>query len=400
MIGSKHKRICSEGQNASTGGGGGLLVAGLVAGFVSLLATGPASGDVALVEGGPLNVYGDFRARQEFDWDSQRANGAMRTDRTRARIRARFGFKYKPIDELEFGMRARSGNQRSQQSPHVTIADFSSDDHGERSGVLDKYFAKVSLDPVWVWGGSNGFPFWKQNEHFWDDDVTLLGGAAGGGFDTGVGKLSVTTGVFALPDGMMSHQLGKMIAGQLKYSGDVAEGIKLNAAAGYFDMKGKDGAVNIRNGNGARDYQIGVVSVQAKLLAMDMPITLGVDFMHNFESYSASDSNAFTVANRNERDGFILSAKVGKLKEWGDWLVGYYFARIETLAVNASYAQDDWVRWGSANQTDSSDLRGHEFRTAFAISGRTNLVARLYIVDAITSTQDGKRFRIDFNTKF
>ena len=400
MILSKRDGTLTVEHKPSTHRSGGLLAAGLLGGFGSLATGGPASADVALVEGGPLKVYGDFRARLEADWDSQRASGAMRTDRTRARIRARFGLKYQPIDELQFGVRARSGNLRSQQSPHATIRDFSGDDHGERSGVLDKYFAKVSLDPVWAWGGRNGFPFWKQNEHFWDDDVTLLGGAVGGGFDIGVGKLSATAGVFALPDGMMSHTLGHMIAGQLKYSGEVSEGVTLNASAGYFDMNGRAGAVNIRNGNGGRDYGIGVVSLQAKFSAMDMPITLGADYMHNFESYSATDSNAFTVANRNERDGFMLSAKVGKLKEWGDWLLGYYFARIETLAVNASYAQDDWVRWGSANQTDSSNLQGHEFRIAFAISGKTNLVARLYIVDAITSTQDGKRFRLDFNTKF
>ncbi len=400
MIESKQESVLTEGRTTRMRKNGKLLIVGFLAASVSLAGVVPASADIELVEGGPLKIYGDFRARMEADWDSQRASGAMRTDRTRARIRARFGFKYKPIDELQFGMRARSGNLRSQQSPHATVRDFSGDGHGQRSGVLDKYFAKVSLDPVWAWGGRNGFPFWKQNEHFWDDDVTLLGGAVGGGFDIGVGKLSATAGLFALPDGMMSHQLGHMIAGQLKYSGEVSEGVKLNAAAGYFDMNGRAGAVNLRNGNGARDYGIGVISLQAKFSAMDLPITLGADYMHNFESYSATDGNAFTVANRNERDGFMLSAKIGQLKAWGDWLAGYYFARIETLAVNASYAQDDWVRWGSANQTDSSNLRGHELRLAFAISGKTNLVARLYIVDAITSTQDGKRFRVDFNTKF
>ena len=46
-------------------------------------------------------------------------------------------------------------------------------------------------------------------------------------------------------------------------------------------------------------------------------------------------------------------------------------------------------------------------RGAYAISDRMNLVARLYIVDAIerrsptaTSKEDGNRFRLDLNFKF
>ena len=34
------------------------------------------------------------------------------------------------------------------------------------------------------------------------------------------------------------------------------------------------------------------------------------------------------------------------------------------------------------------------------IASNMNVAARLYIVDAITSVQDGNRFRVDFNVKF
>ena len=140
--------------------------------------------------------------------------------------------------------------------------------------------------------------------------------------------------------------------------------------------------------------------MQAKTDVAGIPVTLGADIMHNGEDYAATDPNAFTAANRDETDGFVGSIAFGKAKKKGDWLAAYYYAYIEALAVNASFAQDDWIRWGSATQTDSSDLKGHEFRLVYALADNIRVVARLYLVDAITSAQDGNRFRLDYNWKF
>lgn len=63
-------------------------------------------------------------------------------------------------------------------------------------------------------------------------------------------------------------------------------------------------------------------------------------------------------------------------------------------------AQDDWNRWETGGQTTSSDLSGHEIRSVFRATPKLDIVARLYVVDAMTSEQDGMRFRIDFNYKF
>ena len=68
--------------------------------------------------------------------------------------------------------------------------------------------------------------------------------------------------------------------------------------------------------------------------------------------------------------------------------------------MNASFAQDDWVRWGSSTQTDSSDLKGHEFRYAQQLTRSLQVMVRLYLVKAITSVQDGNRVRVDLNYRF
>lgn len=68
--------------------------------------------------------------------------------------------------------------------------------------------------------------------------------------------------------------------------------------------------------------------------------------------------------------------------------------------MNASFAQDDWVRWGSATQTRGSNLKGHELRFGYGLAKDLNLLARLYLVESITTVEDGKRFRIDLNYSY
>jgi len=55
---------------------------------------------------------------------------------------------------------------------------------------------------------------------------------------------------------------------------------------------------------------------------------------------------------------------------------------------------------GHLRQIDGTDLEGHELRAGWAFSGRANAILRVFLVDAITSVQDGKRARLDFNYSF
>ena len=170
-------------------------------------------------------------------------------------------------------------------------------------------------------------------------------------------------------------------------------------AGGLLDFDANSGDVDatvLLRGNGLRDYSIFVASLQGTLGRW----TLGADVTSNDESYSPTDPDPTTAANFDQTDGLVLSARYGGTKEKGDWLLAYYYAEIETFAVNSSYAQDDWVRWGSATETRGSDMQGSEFRFAYALAKNMNLVARLYLVEAITTGEDGSRLRVDFNLKF
>ena len=348
-----------------------------------------------------LDIYSDFRFRFEQDWDSQDSSGTARKDRARARIRARIGLKITPNDFFEFNVRLRTGNKDNQQSPHWTIYDFSNNSHGVHDLVFDKWYFKPQYKSFWAWGGRNDIPFWKQNELLWDDDSTVIGGAAGiNDFVLGQGKLSLNSGYVLLPDGMTETH-GKMGIGQLIYSTNIGN-LGLTAAGGVLAIDGEDkSSTNLLSGNDIRDYTIWVANIQAKTDVANMPVIFGFDYMHNSEDYSTFDL-AGTPAGTTDKDteGFVFQLRIGKQNKQGDWLAGYSYADIETLAVNASYAQDDWMRWGSSAQTRASDFHGHEFRIAYVLPWMWKILARLYSVDSNNNPEDGNRFRIDFNRKF
>ena len=344
-----------------------------------------------------LTLYGDIRLRYEVDWDSQTAAGVMRDDRHRGRFRGRAGFNYRLSDEWSVGARLRTGHSRSQQSPHLTFVR----DDGDRDDLNfmpDRYFVQYQRKPLTAWGGRNLFPFWQQNEMFWDDDVTVTGAAATYDQSLGAGILTATAGGFYLPDGGYDLH-GQLLGAQLKYTLPI-DSSQLTTAAALHYTHGEDRANELLTRNGDRDYLIGVANAQWSMPVAERPLALGADLFYNFENYDAADVAPFPAADDDERLGYVLSLQYGQLKEKHDWLIGYYYAHIETFAVNASYAEDDWHRFGNGPQTTSSDFEGHEIRAAYAISKNINLMARLYLVEAITTHQDGNRFRLDFNWKF
>lgn len=344
-----------------------------------------------------LTFYGDIRLRYEADWDSHTAAGVERTDRNRARYRARFGFGYQLDEEWAVGARVRTGNIRSQQSPHLS---FAADNGGadEFGLVMDRYFVQFKQNNFTGWAGRNVTPFWQQNELFWDEDVTPTGLAGTYETKAGDGKLALIGGAFLLPDGGYDLN-GQMVSGQIKYSLPV-EKSQFTVAAGMHYLHGQSSANYLRNRNGARDYAIGVASAQWRVPLKKIPFTLGVDLFKNFMDYSAAEVAPFFAKAENQTLGYVFSSQLGQLKNRHDWLVGYYYAHIETFAVNASYAQDDWSRFGAGPQGDGSDYEGHEIRLAYAFSKNVNVMARAFFVEAISTRQDGNRFRLDLNWKF
>jgi hypothetical protein len=336
-----------------------------------------------------LKLYGDFRTRLETDFDSQRADGTPREDRSRIRIRARIGMTFQSEGLFSLGARIRSGSDDNHQSPHITVLDFDDNDTGDADFNFDKWFLKAENERTWAWAGRSDVPLWKQNEFLWSDDVTVTGLAAGYRGKAGKqGSLTLNAGYFSLPVGMKAFS-GNLLLGQVVFATELSD-TGLTVAGGLLSIDANPGdpdAVLLLRDNGFRDYTILTASVQAVFKAPTRPLTLGLDFYHNTENY-------------DQTDGYALSAKYGDIGETGHWQLGWTYASIEARAVHSSYSQDNWVRWGSSAETRATDLEGHELQFAYALASNLNAVARIYLAESITSIEDGKRFRIDFNYNF
>ena len=357
-----------------------------------------------------IKWYGDFRTRLESDWDRKDAAGdsVSGSDRTRLRIRGRFGAKYVYQDNIEFGFRLRTGSERSHQSPHITIIDFNDNDTGDSDLNFDKYYMKGTYNEFSGWVGRNSHPFWRQDEFFWDDDVTPLGVA--GSYKTTLGKqkVEVNSGYFSMPSGMV-NTAGNLYGAQGVWGSSLGDNTSFTLAAGYFvyDALGDpDDAFDkgrLADNNDTRDYATTVLNGQLKF-KLGVPLTIGANYYSNGESYTDAElALTPTGVSKDDDDGYSAFIKANVAQ---DWEVSYYYADIDFLAFNGSYGQDDWVRFGGESgdgesiEARSTDIKGHEGRVKYTIDDRSNLVLRVYLVEANRDDAASNRARVDYNWKF
>lgn len=356
--------------------------------------------------------FGDLRNRFEADWDSHRPDGSLRDDRDRYRIRARLGVEWTPSEQWLLRVRGRTGSHLSQQSPHLTLHDFNGGAEDDFDAVLDQWFVQGKLDRISVWAGRNEFPFFfasESQEVLWDKDATLTGGFVSWKLSD---QFTANAGGFALPEGM-DRWNGALWAGQTIAQQKMGESWTLKGAASVFGIEGGSASNRLPDGNGARDYRVGVLSAQSRWTLDPNPlllgyVRLGVDGIRNFSDYSSTDADRVTARYHDDTDAFVASLAVGKGKpdsrqRW-DWEVDYAYGHVEKLAVNASYAQDDWVRWGTQGQTASSDFQAHQLGLRIWLwkdkHHTLDLHARSYFAESLSSAEDGSRFRLDLNYGF
>ncbi len=344
-----------------------------------------------------LKLYGDFRFRAEQDWDSKRSNGTTRNDRFRLRHRTRVGFTYQWSDHISFGARLRTGSLLDQQSPHITFGN----EFEPGSIGLDKAFLSGKYDQFWWWVGKNSFPFWKQNELWWDDDVSPEGIALGWNIPSSDQfTIKPTLGYFIVRDATEDEP--SLVAVQIAVDGRLDK-INLNFGTGFFSFSNMPEVPE--GGSYQLDYRF--INSGVKLgLKTATPLSFGLDYMVNLTDYDTN--NDIPVNFRDQTNGFVANATLGSLSDEGDFLVAYYYAKVAKLAVVDYFAQDDWVRWsfnGSAG-TRSSNFQGHELRFAYAFGSTFNTVLRMYFVKGVEPVNDmseketGNRIRLDFNIKF
>ncbi len=351
-----------------------------------------------------FQVSGDFRFRAEQDWNSRKSDGTFREDRSRLRYRGRIGLVYQHNPRTSVGLRLRTGDPRKQQDPQLTLGD-SFKEFGTLPIALEKAYFETELKRFNIWLGKNTFPFKKQNELFWSDNV--------------------------FPEGIHINKTINPAANWL-------DQIRFNA--GHFILNARGGAFrndsylqgfqivtqyfrdrvafwpslylmrNIQNiPDGAEtfflDYSILSVGGYIKLVREPL-IKLAMDGYYNLEDYETNDSIPQNLRNQNR--GLTMSLSYGQLSSKGDWLLQFTYAYLQRYAALDFMAQNDWARW-DYSAYDSPDgrltnFKGIELTLGTNIEDRITLKSKYYLVRQLvpfdTLTENGQRIRFDIDIKF
>ena len=355
-----------------------------------------------------LDFFGDLRLRLEQDWDSRRGDNTKQDDRLRLRFRLRGGFTYKFDERWSARVSMRSGQDESQQSSHITIKDFNGGGDGPYDFNFNNWHVAYQSNGFEAWIGRNEPSFLHQTELLVFDNITYAG--VGGSYRHVVGDSSwyVSFNYLQLPVGMQDF-VGSTYIGQLVYNREF-ESTGFSVGLGYNlsdadedDPKGEA----LLTDNNTRDYSVLSLQLQYRTSFLDRPLKLGFDYSHNLEDYSDEPVDSFSEFHEGDINGRTALIQWGDTSNPGDWQISYFYAYQKALTTNSSFVQDEWVRWGSGGQTRATNIRGRELRLRNTISRRTNVVARLFLVDAVDflepgdiAKETGNRFRVDWNLRF
>ncbi len=351
-----------------------------------------------------LSFSGDFRFRAEQDWNSLKSDGSYRNDRTRLRYRARFGIAYKYSDWISIGMRLRTGNPKKQQDPQLTVGDGYNE-----FGALPISFEKIyaAFNHKWFsgWVGKNTFPFEKQHELFWSDNVFPEGISLSGQFafkNNFIQSLNINIGHFIMKTNGMSLASDGYFQGFQLVTSHLDNKIKFLPS--FYNFKN---IPNIPDGNETFTINYAILHFGTMIeISKKSEISAGFDFYQNIEDYN--NLTNITQEFKNQKNGFVTNISFGKLTKKGDWKFKLTHTYLEKYAAVDFFAQNDWARWDYSSQGSPdgrlTNFKGFEIMAGYSLGKKMNLKIRCFKVDQIkelsAAKENGNRVRIDFNIGF
>ena len=341
----------------------------------------------------------DYRFRAEQDWDSRRSNGTYREDRSRLRYRLRAGATYSD-NGYSFGMRIRTGDPKKQQDPQLTLGK-GLQEFGTLPIGFEKAFFQYEKNDLSVCLGKNTYPFDKNNELFWSDNVFPEGITFNKAFDIEKGqvnKVNLVTGHYILKSNNESFLTDAYFQGLQANLYSKKEKLKLSSALYLFR--------NIPNiPDGAHTYLMDYSILHLSSKVKFKSFVFDVDYYHNLNDYS-DDSN---VDQRfyEQKNGYTAGIQYGDIASKKSWMFKLTYAYLQRYSILDYMAQNDWARWdySVSNSPDGrlSNLNGVEAVIAYSISEKINLVTKYYYVKQLIplglELETGQRIRFDINLK-
>ncbi|MDH3699546.1 MAG: putative porin [Flavobacteriaceae bacterium] len=351
-----------------------------------------------------LNFYGDFRFRVEHDWNSLKSDGTFREDRSRLRYRGRIGLNYTGIENVVVGARLRTGNPKKQQDPQLTLGDNFAEFNTLPLG-LEMLFAQFQINSFTAWVGKNTFPFKKQNELFWSDNVFPEGISVSQSFRLNksfLDGLDIHAGHFIIRSDNRSFSADSYFQGiqLVTYTNDKA--ISIYPSFYFFNE-----VPNIPDGNDTFTLDYTILHFGGQFRLGNSPLViLGADFYRNLEDLG--DIGPVAEPLRDQKTGVTAQLSFGELTQKGKWKGHVIYAYLERFAAVDFLAQNDWARWDYSSQGSPdgrlTNMKGIELMAGYALSEQMDLQLKVYSVKQILPLGDtkesGDRIRLDINIRF
>lgn len=351
-----------------------------------------------------LSFTADFRFRVEPDWDSRKSDGSYRDNRTRLRYRVRFGANYKFNHWATMGLRLRTGLRNKQQDPQLTLGDGFGEGNALPIG-LEKAFAQFQFDWFTTWLGKNTFPFQKQNELFWSDNVYPDGVAAMGLWELSpswIDQLGVNAGHFIINFNNGPLADDSYFQGIQLVTAHAEGRLTVFPSFYYFNA-----LPDIPDGNGTFTIDYSILHLGARYeLLKDPDVGIEVDVYQNLQDYNKNYS--IVPGLKDQKAGLVASLRVGKLKRKKDWMARVTYMRMERFSAVDYLAQNDWARWdySSDGSLDGrlTNYQGLELMAGFMVTDNIKVNSRYFIVEQLVPygpfTETGQRIRFDIDIGF
>ena len=272
---------------------------------------------------------------------------------------------------------------------------------------LEKLFYQYKSKKVKAWIGKNTFPLKKLNELFWNDNVFPegigLNYAVYSSNESFLNALTLNAGHFIIQSTGQTFNKDRFAQFfQLDFT-FLNERVSFFPAFYVFRNLG-----NIPDGQETFELDYSILHLGADFKVSKKPeFSLGLEYYSNVEDYA---NHQFILSQfKDQRQGGVISAKLGSLKKKGDWHFHLYYAHLQRFAIVDYFAQNDWVRWDYSSQGASgsriTNFQGFEFQIGYLIKENFNLILRAYTVTSLVSLENefeerGQRVRLDLNIKF
>jgi hypothetical protein len=351
-----------------------------------------------------LNFSGDFRFRVEHDWSSRKSNGDFRTDRSRLRYRVRAGLEYQHSSRTLVGVRLRTGNPRKQQDPQLTLGD-GFNEFGTLPIALEKAYFQTELSNYKIWLGKNSFPFKKQNELFWSDNVFPEGIHINKKIPLNsrwMDHLTINAGHFIMNSRGGAFKNDSYLQGFQIISQQFNDRVSI-----WPTLYLLRNIQNIPDGAKTHFLNYSILSIGGYIKLSKSPLVkVEMDWYNNLENYSANDSIPQNL--QGQKKGISMAFSYGELSSKGDWFVELTYASLQRYSALDFMAQNDWARWdySSYNSPDGrlTNFEGVEFTIGTSIKDNIALKMKYYFVQQLVALgafkENGQRIRFDIDVRF